>query len=219
MKSVRRNIVIRLGTLFVIAVAFFALPQLWHWNGLPALIFGGLAVMTFFLVRWHARNTGYECPECRHLFMVSPVTDFLSPHLGGVKLLRCPQCGRSSWCPEIDAPSGLTASSRKNYVPLQAPDRGTSLRIQIVVVVVIYISLWAYTLFAWPALPENTSSWTILKIPVIIAVLPALQMVFCFFALRHGYRSRLYLAVSLFVIVFLLLAVWMQRAIIADLIG
>lgn len=65
------------------------------------LVGGGL----FSLVRWHAKNTAYICPKCGHTFMISISKDFLSPHMGNKKLLRCPKCGESSWCKAMSVKS------------------------------------------------------------------------------------------------------------------
>lgn len=48
------------------------------------------------VVRWHAGNTVYRCPECGQMFSIGTVTDLVSPHGldgGGWKLLTCPKCG------------------------------------------------------------------------------------------------------------------------------
>jgi DNA-directed RNA polymerase subunit RPC12/RpoP len=58
-----------------------------------AIFFGGY----FLLVRWHANNTAYRCPECGHEFEISVLTDFLSPHTTSKKFLKCPQCGKRKW--------------------------------------------------------------------------------------------------------------------------
>ena len=60
---------------------------------------GGL----FLIVRWHAKNTAYICPECGHRFMISTFKDFISPHMLDKKLLRCPECKKRSWCRAISA--------------------------------------------------------------------------------------------------------------------
>jgi fatty acid desaturase len=209
----KTSVLVRLVTLTIIVVALFLLPRFWGWSGLPMVVIATLLVVTFFLVRYHARHTGYRCPECSHTFVISPVTDFLSPHLGGVKMLRCPTCGHSTWCLEIDRRE--VSGSQPTATPSQTTPAqgGRSLRIQITVVLIIYCGLWVYTLYLWPLLPESVSSWTALKIPLVTIILPLLQVTFCTFALRHGYRSRIYFVVSLFVIAFLALAVWMQRTI------
>ncbi|MDD1776198.1 MAG: zinc-ribbon domain-containing protein [Candidatus Methanomethylicus sp.] len=56
-----------------------------------ALVFG----MLLLLVRWHAKNTLYHCPNCGNDFEISPVADLISPHgtaNGGWTYLRCPRC-------------------------------------------------------------------------------------------------------------------------------
>lgn len=54
----------------------------------------------YFFVRWHAENSAYLCYKCGHLFVISALTDFISPHFPDKKLLKCPQCHESSWCRE-----------------------------------------------------------------------------------------------------------------------
>jgi len=57
-----------------------------------------VAASLLAVVRWHAANTVYLCPECGQLFSISTVTDLVSPHGlgrgGGWKLLTCPKCGK-----------------------------------------------------------------------------------------------------------------------------
>jgi DNA-directed RNA polymerase subunit RPC12/RpoP len=208
----KANLVIRLAAVVFIAVALFILPRLWGWSGLPLAVIGVVMVLTVVLVGWHARHTGYQCASCHHTFTISPVTDFLSPHLSGVKMLRCPQCGLSGWTQEIER-AAVTDPPVTDLPQTITPSQGgTSLRLQITAVLVLYGLLWMYTLFARPSTSEF-SLWEDLKIPLVTVILPILQVIFCVFALRRGYRSRIYFFVSLFVIVFILLAVWMQRAI------
>ena len=68
----------------------------------------GLLVVTIVLVlliRWHAQSTVYLCPSCEHRFRISGWTDFVRPHGGEKKYLRCPGCGESGWCREIGSDS------------------------------------------------------------------------------------------------------------------
>ncbi len=210
-------LLVRLSIMVVIVLALFLLPHLWTWSGLPPIIIISLLVAAFFLVRWHARHFGYHCPQCDYTFAVSPLVDFMSPHLGRSKLLHCPRCGHSSWCHEIDL-KDITGEPMTAPPPrVETPPGATSLRLQIFTTLAAYAALWIYTFYLWPSLPVSVSAWTVLKIPLVTLILPVLQVTFCLFALRHGYRSRIYIAVSLFVIIFLLLAIWMQRNIMASL--
>ena len=211
----KTNLVIRLVTVLAIALALFIVPQLWDWSGLPLIVIAAVVILTFFLVRWHAGHTGYRCHSCDHTFVITATTDFLSPHLSGVKMLRCPQCGVSAWCDEIDRNEVRQNQTTADYPDKTAVDGGGSLRAQMAFVAIIYAGLWLYTILAWPD-RSGLSNWAILKIPMVTLMLPVLQIIFCMYAVRQGYRSRIYLFVSLFVIVFLLLAVWMQRTILTQ---
>ena len=53
--------------------------------------------MLLLLVRWHARNTIYHCPNCGNNFEISAFEDLVSPHgtaNGSWTYLRCPRCQR-----------------------------------------------------------------------------------------------------------------------------
>ena len=213
----KSSLSIKLAALAVFALAVFVLPRTWHWRSLPAVIIGALIVFTFFMVRWHARRTAYRCPACDQVFAISPWTDFLSPHLSGVKMLRCPSCGRSTWCPEIDH-----AEVPEDPLPRQAAQVGPrtsvgSLPFQIAVVMMLYAALWIYSFHARSLLPATVSVWKVVEIPLVTAILPALHAVFCLFAISRRYRSRIYFAVTAFVSIFILLAIWIQRAVISRL--
>ena len=89
----------------------------WVITGLLVAVFAGVIVMagmlvanrhplgfallvcalTFLLVRWHASNFAYRCPECANEFEISTFKDLISPHMAATKRLRCPQCGTRSW--------------------------------------------------------------------------------------------------------------------------
>ena len=206
----RKSPVIHIAVVVLIAIFLFVLPALWGWSGLPFLIIAALIIVTVVMVRWHTRHTGYRCPACGGSFMISAWTDFLSPHLGGSKMLRCPTCRVSNWCEEIDPVSigpgdtqVLTAAVSTDFSP-------RNLYAQITLILLLYAALWMVTLYHWLALSTPLSTWHMIKIPVATTVLPIMHSVFCFYAIRQAYRSRIYAMVTIFVAVFLLLAVWTQ---------
>ena len=57
------------------------------------------AIILTVLIRWHARRTTYVCPACGRDFQISSLTDAIHPHTMRAKLLRCPLCGVTNWCP------------------------------------------------------------------------------------------------------------------------
>lgn len=217
--AIKSQSLIRILTIVVVAVALFILPRLWGWSGWPLIIIFGLMVFTFFMVRWHARNTGYQCPVCEYCFTITPGTDFLSPHLGGEKILRCPNCGMSAWCREIDPVHAGTESMAPASIPIVAAGKATTLRIQVIAILAAYAILWGFTLTVMPTEPGGISAWTWLKIPIVTFPLPVLHFLFCTYAISRGYRSRLYLIITMFVGVFLLLALWIQYSILMGLPG
>lgn len=211
----RRATIVGLAGTVLIILSLSILPRLTDWIVWPyILVMSILAVLTI-LVRWHAHHVGYVCPACDYFFAITPLTDFLSPQLGE-KLLRCPRCASSSWCREIDRSSvpqqNLTTPAAVEPLPTD-----WFLYIQIFIVLAIYLFTWGYTLIVWPTLPPSASSLTILRIPISITILPAAQAAFCLFAIRNGYKSRIYLAVTGFVAIFLILSAWAQISAIARL--
>ncbi|MCX6825814.1 MAG: hypothetical protein NTV06_00905 [candidate division Zixibacteria bacterium] len=88
--------------LFILGLAFigaiilsFIRTGYWYLIWIILLLTG-----LYFFVRWHAINTEYKCPKCGNVFRISTFIDFISPHFPNKKWLKCPSCGRRSWCPE-----------------------------------------------------------------------------------------------------------------------
>jgi len=83
--------IIAVFTVLIAVSAFVLLPNLWYVWGL--LVGGALVV----LVWWHTHRFSYRCPNCKHEFDISIVTNLTRPHgiaRGGAwKYLRCPSCG------------------------------------------------------------------------------------------------------------------------------
>ena len=209
----RSNVWVGLAVVIIFIVAFFILPRLSHaaWSSLLiTVVFLGIMIV---LVRWHARTSGYHCPACGHEFAVSAWVDFLSPHGFGRKLLRCPRCDIASWCGEIDRAGLNTATETEIPVPDTESTGAAWLYLQVAIIVALYAILWGLTVYRWP----GASLGFILKIPLAAGVLPVLHAVFCLFAARQGYQSRIYPAVTAFVAIFLLLAVWMQWTVLSRL--
>ena len=169
-----------------------------------------LLIAGIFLVRWHAKNTGYCCDECDFRFTVSAWVDFLSPHKAGVKMLRCPRCGVSSWCEELDrdmvpeSDSPPKKSAKRNVLG------SAGMLILMLIVVIIYVAIWVYTINQTANNPDLSLTFEVYKIPLLIGILPVLHVIFCGFGASQGYRSRVYPAITGFVILFLLYAAWTQ---------
>jgi hypothetical protein len=204
------RIVINLTAVTIAALALFIMPRLSSGVGLPLIIIAALIVGIFVLVRWHARHTAYRCPACNQVFDVSAWTDFMSPHLGGQKMLQCPYCRTSAWCLEVDRGEifdhpHVTPSHLRPSQPA-----GTSLYIQIAVILALYIVLWIITISA-PTMTDETILERV-KIPLAAGILALLHFVFCLYALRRRYRSRIYLLVTIFVGAFIALAIWIQHS-------
>jgi len=61
----------------VILAALFLAPMYWPFGF--ALWIVVVTALLLVVVRWHAANTVYRCPECGKLFSISTVADLVSP--------------------------------------------------------------------------------------------------------------------------------------------
>lgn len=70
--------------------AFLLLPKFWY------LWIVMVVVGMLILVNWHKETTAYRCPNCKHIYEISFLTDLAAPHGfnrdGAWLLLRCPNC-------------------------------------------------------------------------------------------------------------------------------
>lgn len=224
-RNYRRKIIIivALFTAFTIIGGIF-LPRIYWPVGFAIWLFL-VIVGTGVLVRWHAKNTAYICPKCGHTFAVTTLEDLMSPHMGIVKLLTCPKCVKSSWC------EGISIKSMKDEVIVPGervadkPKPATSLYVQIGIVIFAYLLLWAHTAYIYPQLPEiipthfgvnGPDAWghksSILEIPLIAALFPVLHGSFSLYAIRKGYRSGIYVLLTVVFIKALLIFMIVQYA-------
>lgn len=61
------------------------------------IILGTVALLVP-LIKWHSINYEYECPECGRKFRISPMKNFISPHLFTITYTKCSHCSKLSWC-------------------------------------------------------------------------------------------------------------------------
>jgi DNA-directed RNA polymerase subunit RPC12/RpoP len=205
----RSGVWLGLTVVVIFILAFFILPRLSPSTVSSLVITLLFLAIMILLVYRHARTCGYHCAPCGHEFAISIWVDFLSPHGFGRKLLRCPRCRIASWCNEIDRAAIRLPGETEEPIPEALPAEVGWLYVQVAIVLILYAALWGVTLFGWPS-SAAASTGLILKIPLAAGLLPILHAIFCLFAARQGYQSRIYPAVTVFVAAFLLLAVWMQ---------
>jgi DNA-directed RNA polymerase subunit RPC12/RpoP len=109
-----RRAALYLGALVAVVVGtgFWLLPRHGNeWLLLWSVI--GLGIPVFLLVRWHARTTAYRCATCRHEFVISAWTDFITPHIPGKKYVACPSCGVRGWAKVLMREGGTAPPARK----------------------------------------------------------------------------------------------------------
>jgi DNA-directed RNA polymerase subunit RPC12/RpoP len=194
--------------------AIIALYILW--------VFGFLA----WIVKWHAKAYVYQCSNCKNYFTISAWIDALSPHMVDTKLLRCPHCDHSDWFKAFERDSVKTPiiQGMSHITPVKKSPR--SLYYQIAVIILLYAALWIYTLSALAKLPiqihvlknglmvlHNKS--ILFTLPAIASVFPFLQVVILGFAIKQGYKSRVYTILTVLFMLILLLMLGLQIFIIS----
>lgn len=206
----------------ILSGMIFLVP--FHWTvGIILLLtlisIGGL----FLLVRWHAKNTAYICPNCGHTFMISTAKDFLSPHWFNKKLLKCPKCGKSSWCEMIEADSMQEDISTEKEENIETKPTH-SLYLQIGMVLLAYLFLWVVTLYIYSKLPETIpthfdmtgkpDTWgdksSFFTLPLFATILPVTHGIFCLYAAKQGYRSAVYTLLTFVITTSLLIFAGLQ---------
>ena len=69
--------------------------------GVPIVVamVAAAGLIAYFILRRLAKKT-FVCPDCAHRFNIKP-RQLLTTHLGDAYLLKCPSCGKKSFCVEI----------------------------------------------------------------------------------------------------------------------
>lgn len=68
----------------------------------PVIVIVAVFLILVLSQRTLSRGCDYRCGRCGHRFAPSSVAAALAPHrLGGLKLLRCPQCGATTWASAV----------------------------------------------------------------------------------------------------------------------
>ncbi len=193
--------VVGIYTVIVVVSAILILPRWWPY-GFLIWLFVPMGLGLAWLIRWHADNTAYICPECDHRFMVSTLKDAFSVNMIDKKLLTCPSCRKRGWCQAISAGDMDHEAPPARPVP---PDAGAirSFRIQTAVVGAVYVGLWLYAVIVYLAAPETIpihfdaglrpDSWgsrsNLLILPAVATIFPLLQVCYWWMLRRWGYVS------------------------------
>jgi DNA-directed RNA polymerase subunit RPC12/RpoP len=68
----------------------------------PLIVIPVILLVTVFGQSQLSKRFDYQCANCGMRFSPSPLAAALAPHrFGGLKLLRCPSCGRTTWASAV----------------------------------------------------------------------------------------------------------------------
>jgi transcription elongation factor Elf1 len=221
----KMTIYIILYLAIMIASAIFIIPISMP-AGLIIWIFI-ISIGTYLIIRWHAKNTVFICPKCNHKFTITTTKDFLSPHFFDKKLLRCPDCGESSWCKAISAKSIQVDISRAERYKQAKTKPAKSLYIQMGIVLFLYLILWGNAFYLYAKLPDTVpthfdiagkpDAWgaksSFFFLPLSATIFPLLHGLFCLYAVKEGYKSLIYPAITIIFIITLLIFIGIQYSI------
>jgi len=59
-------------------------------------------LIVLVLVSFRSQTTHFECPKCHSSFKVSGLTFSLTPHVGGSRYVKCPDCGYRGMMPTVN---------------------------------------------------------------------------------------------------------------------
>lgn len=87
--------------LFIIFIAGLFIPE-----GPTQLVVILVASVVFFItaflaVKLEAEAGYYKCKHCKHKFVPEYKKVLMAAHIGTTRHLRCPNCGKKSWCKKV----------------------------------------------------------------------------------------------------------------------
>ena len=163
-------------------------------ENLKLLVLLYIAVVIFLFVKASYNETYYECPKCKALFKPDFVDHVLAPHQTYLKLLKCPKCGKISWCP---LKIFMGKEVRANVKPLEEKLDANLERCLKIFTFFYIISLMPsiLKLNLFPLIPS-----TVIYV-VVFAVLKN--------AIKKGYRTNILQALTYFLIIPLILLLFL----------
>ena len=84
-----------------LAVAIFVDMPLWGKIIIGAFGFVQLIIAAGFCFRIEQKAGYYECKHCHKTFVPSYKTTLFAPHMGRKKYMKCPNCGKKSYCKKV----------------------------------------------------------------------------------------------------------------------
>jgi DNA-directed RNA polymerase subunit RPC12/RpoP len=68
----------------------------------PLIAIPAILLLTVLFQSQLSKNFDYQCANCGTRFSPSALAAALAPHrFGGLKLLRCPNCGQTTWASAV----------------------------------------------------------------------------------------------------------------------
>lgn len=146
-----------------------------------------IAIVISLFIKASYDETYYECPKCKALFKPDFIDHILAPHQTYLKLLRCPECGRVSWCPL------KIFMGREVRVKVKPPEEKLDANLE--------RCLKIFTFFYVLSLAPS-----ILKLNLIFPLIPSTLIYIVIFAglknaIKKGYRTNVLQALTYFLII------------------
>ena len=85
----------------IIAIVSFVDMPLWAKIVIGIGGFIQLLVSTLICFRIEQKAGYYECQECHHRYVPTFLQSSIAPHRGRTKYMKCPNCGKKSYCKKV----------------------------------------------------------------------------------------------------------------------
>ena len=85
----------------IIAIVSFVDMPLWAKIVIGIGGFIQLLVSTLICFRIEQKTGYYECQECHHRYVPTFLQSSIAPHRGRTKYMKCPNCGKKSYCKKV----------------------------------------------------------------------------------------------------------------------
>ena len=174
-----------LVTVVPTVIAVLILPE-----ELMTIPFVYVALITALFIKHIYENTLYECPNCKHVFKPKLSDFILSQHQTYYRLLTCPNCKTVAWCPV------KYYKGRELDVKL----RPISERFTVNIHALLAFTTVVYVLSLIPQVLNL--NFVLLAVNTFLYLL---YLTFVVYAIVKGYKSQIYLALTFFIVISLIL--------------
>jgi hypothetical protein len=175
----------------------------------------GIAILEFGIVIYgffwlFARKNVYQCERCNRYFALSPISNIMAIKAIDTRFVRCPACGHSEYNISFPRKEVLADIIEPGQIKSPEDENWTRFYIQLAVVSIMYLAFVVMFIFFWESYEGylnlalqtmmNIKGDLLLKLSAISA-LYALYLSIFISAIRQRYKTGMYLALTVILLV------------------